>query len=174
MNTSISPYEIYTDGSMKTDGVDYTRGDGGWSFVIVRDSKILYEADGSEEDTTNQRMELTAAVQALNYIKNQKNLGEEVVLYSDSAYLINCYLKEWYKTWLTNGWVNSKKEPVANRDLWAKLIPFFKKPRYSFQKVKGHADNYYNNFCDRHAQEAAERCKKEHDKRKREEYYSSL
>lgn len=174
MNLSISPYEIYTDGSMKSNGIDYTSGDGGWAFVVVRDSQIIYEDSGSQANTTNQKMELTAAIKGLEYIETIRKVGEEVVVYSDSAYLINCFLKEWYKTWMKNGWMNAKKEPVANKDLWMRLIPFFKHLKYNFEKVKGHADNYFNNICDRKAQEAAERGKQENERIKREQYYSKL
>ena len=72
-----------------------------------------------------------------------------VKLYSDSAYLINCYKPNWWKNWRANGWKNSKKEPVANQDLWEKLIYFFMKaPGYDFIKVKGHAGNTYNEMVD--------------------------
>lgn len=173
MNVSISPYEVYTDGSMKSDGVNFACGDGGWSFVVVRDNVIIYERDDYQFDTTNQKMELTAAAEALEYIETIRKPGEEVVVYSDSAYLINCYMKEWYKIWMRNGWVNSKKEPVANKNLWLRIVPFFNYRRYTFEKVKGHSDNYYNNMCDKKAQEAAERGKKIHEQQKREQYYNS-
>ena len=76
------------------------------------------------------------------------SFGDEVILYTDSAYLCNCYLNKWYSSWERNGWRNSKKEPVANKDLWEKLIPYFKNPQITISKVKGHSGNYYNELVD--------------------------
>jgi ribonuclease HI len=78
----------------------------------------------------------------------------EIVVYSDSAYVINCYKQKWYKKWQVNGWINSKKQPVANKELWEQLIPYFENPFFSFEKVAGHADNKYNNLVDEMAVKA--------------------
>lgn len=150
--------EIYTDGSLKKLSSKMTFG--GWGFIVVRDSKKIYEAAGSEYGTTNQRMELEAMRQALNYASQIRRPSEKVALFSDSAYLINCYMKEWYITWMRNGWVNANDKPVANQDLWRDIIPYFDNFWYEFQKVKGHADNYWNILCDELAQDAADKLKR--------------
>lgn len=146
--------EIYTDGSLKRIGQLMTFG--AWGFVVVQDGKEIYEASGSEYGTTNQRMELEAIVQALQYISTIRRPNEKVMVYSDSAYAINCYLQDWYVKWQENGWVNSKKENVANRDQWQKIIPYFENFWYSFSKVQGHASNYWNNKCDEIVQREAD------------------
>ena len=146
--------EIYTDGSLKRIGQSMTFG--AWGFVVVQDGKEIYEASGSEYGTTNQRMELEAIVQALEYIKTIRRPNEKVMVYSDSAYAINCYLQDWYVKWQENGWVNSKKENVANRDQWQKIIPYFENFWYSFSKVKGHANSFWNNKCDEIVQREAD------------------
>lgn len=150
--------EIYTDGSLKKTGQSSTFG--GWCYIVVRDSKEIYYASGNEYNTTNQRMELLAIANALKYIKTIRRKSEKVVIYSDSAYAINCYLQEWYINWQSNGWVNSKKEDVANKDLWREIIPFFDDFWYDFRKVKGHDGNYWNEICDERAQAEAEKLKK--------------
>ena len=83
--------EIYTDGSLKKSGRSTY---GGWAFVVIHDSQEIYHDFGSEYNTTNQRMELTAILKALEYAKTKRRGSERVVVYSDSAYAINCYLKE--------------------------------------------------------------------------------
>ena len=149
--------EIYTDGSLKRQGSQMTFG--AWGFIVVQDGKEIYEASGSQYDTTNQRMELEAIVQALNYIITIRRPNERIMIYSDSAYAINCYLQEWYIKWMSNGWVNSKKEPVANQDQWRKIIPYFDNFWYSFSKVTAHASSYWNNKCDKIVQDAADKLK---------------
>ena len=148
--------EIYTDGSLKKTG-HFTFG--GWAFLVVQDTKLLYYNSGSEYNTTNQRMELTAIKKALAYINNIRRKCEKIIIYSDSAYAINCYLQEWYIKWQHNGWVNSKGEDVANKDLWMEIIPFFDNFWYDFRKVAGHAGNFYNEECDRLAQDTAMKLK---------------
>lgn len=149
--------ECYTDGSLKKIGKNSTFG--GWGFIVVQDSKEIYEADGSEYDTTNQRMELTAIYKALEYLSSVRRPHDKVIIYSDSAYVINCYIQNWYIGWMNNGWVNSQGKDVANQDLWWKIIPYFDNFWYSFKKVKGHDDNFWNNQCDKIAQAAAEKLK---------------
>ena len=152
--------EIYTDGSCKKFGQNMTFG--GWSFIVVQDSKQVYANYGSEFNTTNQRMELTAVKEALNYISKNRRKCDRVVIYSDSAYLINCYLQEWYIGWMKNGWINSQNKEVANQDLWIPIIPYFDDFWYSFKKVPGHQGNYWNEKCDELAQYAAEVIKKDY------------
>ena len=141
--------EIYTDGACdKNPG-----GNGGWGVLFVVDGKLEYAFSNGANDTTNQRMELTAAAEALEFYKKKINEGEfntfrDVSLYSDSAYLINCVNQHWYVAWQRNGWRNSKKEPVANQDLWERLIPFFDTGEVHFKKVKAHDGNVWNEYVD--------------------------
>lgn len=149
--------EIYTDGSLKSIGKNMRFG--GWAFIAVQECKEIYEADGSEYDTTNQRMELIAIREALKYAASIRRPHDRIIIYSDSAYAINCYLQNWYIKWLNNGWINSKGETVANRDLWMDIIPYFDNFWYTFSKVKGHADSFWNNKCDELAQNASDKLK---------------
>ena len=150
--------EVYTDGSLKKIGKTMTFG--GWSFIVTRDNQKIYETAGSEYETTNQRMELIAIREALKYASSIRGTNEKVVIYSDSAYAINCYLQEWYINWQNNGWHNANKQEVANQDLWREIIPYFDNFWYDFRKVKGHNGNYWNEECDRLAQKEAEEMKK--------------
>lgn len=95
-------------------------------------------------------MELQAAIEALSAIK----YGCEVDLYSDSAYLCNAFNDDWIGNWQRNGWKNSQNKPVENIDLWQQLIELAGKHNIRWIKVKGHADNEYNNRCDQLAREA--------------------
>lgn len=144
--------EIYTDGSTKKTG---KLSFGGWAFIAVQDGKILYENSGNQYGTTNQRMELTAIKEALLFIQQKRRPEERVVIYSDSAYAINCYLQQWYINWQQNGWINAKKQEVSNKDLWFDIIPFFENFWYSFKKVPAHAGNFWNEKCDELAQREA-------------------
>ena len=94
------------------------------------------EISGGEQDTTNLRMELTAACVALETIDR----GHIVIVYSDSSYLVNCMRRGWYKKWRENGWLNHRKAPVANRDLWERLLEATERHReVRWRKVKGHS-----------------------------------
>ena len=90
-------------------------------------------------------MELTAAIMALNALKEPC----DVHIYTDSAYLCNAFNNGWIIAWERNGWINAKKKPVENKDLWLLLTNKTKEHRISWFKVKGHADNAYNNLCDK-------------------------
>lgn len=156
-NERIIKLEVYTDGSLKKTGQSSTFG--GWAYIVVQDGKEIYNASGNEYNTTNQRMELLAIANALEYAKSIRRNAEKVVIYSDSAYAINCYLQEWYLNWQANGWRNANKQEVANQDLWQKIIPYFDNFWYDFKKVKGHDRNYWNEQCDKLAQTEAETLK---------------
>lgn len=149
--------EIYTDGSLKRSGQNMKFG--GWAFVAVRDNKKIYEAAGNEYGSTNQRMELEAIRNALQFASSHRRSNEKVIIYSDSAYLVNCYQQDWYIKWEQNGWQNVQHKDVANRDLWEQIIPFFDNFWYYFIKVPGHAGNYWNEECDIIAQDMANRLK---------------
>lgn len=142
--------KIYTDGATSKNGQEGAIG--GWAFVILDDyGNIWKKGMGSASNVTNNVCELMAVIQACELVQDRFAL---FTVYSDSAYLVNCYKQKWYKTWMGNGWVNSKKEPVANKELWQRLIPFFQNERFNFEKIKGHAGDYYNEMVDRMAVEA--------------------
>ena len=133
--------EIYTDGACSKNP-----GPGGWAFVVVEQGIATYNAGGSEKHTTNNRMELTAILEACKYIDTQPE--GRWTIYADSAYCINCYSAGWRRKWMENGWMTSQNKPVLNQDLWEKLIPYFRRSDISFCKVKGHANNQFNNIVD--------------------------
>lgn len=141
--------EIYTDGATSSNG--YEGATGGWSFVVADDSNLL--RTGHVENATNNICEMLAIINACKFAENSL-YTEPIVIYSDSAYVINCYKQKWYKKWQLNGWINSKKQPVANKELWEQLIPYFENNKFDFVKVKGHADNKYNILADKLAVEA--------------------
>ena len=130
-------YIIYTDGSTRANG--QADAVGGWAFVILKEGEGMYSAAGHEFGSTNQRMELTAAINALDYVAEDLCPFDEVEVITDSAYLHNCYKQGWFRNWQMNGWKNSKKQDVANRDLWEKLIPYFESSNITFTKTKGHS-----------------------------------
>lgn len=129
---------IYTDGACSGNP-----GPGGWGAILMYND-IKKEISGGENPTTNNKMELTAAIEALNMLK----MPCEVDLYSDSAYLINCFQNDWLKGWKAKNWVNSKREKVKNIELWMKLDELNNTHKINWIKVKGHADNEFNNRCD--------------------------
>jgi ribonuclease HI len=120
----------YTDGASTG-----SRGPGGYGAVVSWKGKTE-EISGGEPDTTNLRMELTAACLALETIDD----GHVVTVHSDSSYLINCMRRGWHETWRTNGWLNHRKRPVANKDLWERLLEATRRHReVRWRKVKGHS-----------------------------------
>ena len=129
---------IYTDGACSGNP-----GLGGWGAVLFH-KDTMKEISGYAENTTNNQMELTAAIMALDKLK----VPCVVDLYSDSAYLINAFNEGWITSWQMNGFKNANKKPVANVELWQKLIEFNNTHKITWIKVKGHADNKYNNRCD--------------------------
>ena len=139
--------KIYTDGATSNNGYKGSRG--GWAWVIVdNNNKIVTQGYGAGREVTNNQCELMALIEACQEAKKDDNY---YTIYSDSAYIINCYQQKWYKKWQQNGWINSKKDPVANQDLWEMLIPYFENPKFEFIKVKGHSTDYWNNYVDRMA-----------------------
>lgn len=136
--------EIYTDGACSGNP-----GPGGWAAVLLYRDKRL-ELSGGVPATTNNRMEMTAAIQALEALKEPCR----VTLYTDSAYLCNAFNQRWLDAWQRNGWRNSQKNPVENKDLWETLLALCERHAVRWCKVKGHADNVHNNRCDALARKA--------------------
>ncbi len=130
--------KIYTDGACRGNP-----GKGGWGAVLVY-GKHEKELSGGERETTNNRMELTAAIEALSVLREPCR----VTLTSDSQYLINGMTKGWAASWRKNGWKKSDKSPALNSDLWQKLLDLAEIHEIEFVWIKGHAGHKYNERCD--------------------------
>lgn len=129
---------IYTDGACSGNP-----GPGGYGAILMyKQNKI--EISGREDNTTNNKMEMMAAIVALEKLKEPC----KVTLYSDSAYLVNAINQGWLNKWKINNWKTTSKEPVKNIDLWTRLDKLLNMHEVKFIKVKGHADNEFNNRCD--------------------------
>ena len=129
---------IYTDGACSGNP-----GPGGWGAILMF-KNIKKEISGGLPNTTNNIMEMTAVIEALKLLK----FSCDVDIYSDSAYVVNAFNNQWINGWIKNNWKTSNKEPVKNKDLWIELIDLVNKHNVTFIKVKGHADNEFNNRCD--------------------------
>ncbi len=129
---------IYTDGACSGNP-----GAGGWGALLFY-GEHKKELNGGEEETTNNRMELTAVIKGLEALRYPC----DVELYSDSAYTVNAFTEGWVYSWEKNGWKKADGKEVLNIDLWKKLLFLTRIHDVVFIKVKGHADNEYNNRCD--------------------------
>ena len=129
---------IYTDGACSGNP-----GPGGWGAVLKYGAHER-ELSGGEASTTNNRMELTAVIEALRLLKEPC----VVELYSDSKYVIDALEKGWARSWQRRGWVKSDKKPALNPDLWEQLLPLVARHEVHYHWVKGHASNEKNNRCD--------------------------
>ncbi len=135
---------IYTDGACSGNP-----GPGGWGTILMYEDNKK-EISGGEKETTNNIMEITAVIEGLKLLK----YSCEVEIYSDSAYVVNAFNQNWITNWKKNGWKNSKKEDVKNRELWENLEKLMEPHEVTFIKVKGHSDNEFNNRCDELARNA--------------------
>ena len=135
--------EIYTDGSSLGNP-----GRGGYGVVVIANGKVIHEIGGYEKDTTNNRMELKAVIEALEYAK-KKHAKDEVIIHADSAYVLGG-VTTWIHNWEKNGWKTANKKPVLNQDLWQELIALVRSfgGHLSWNKVKGHSDVEHNNRAD--------------------------
>ena len=129
--------KIYTDGACSGNP-----GKGGWAAIIL-DGKNQLSISGSENKTTNNRMELIAPIMALKKIKNKS----EIIIYTDSRY-VKDGITDWIKKWKLNNWKSSSKKPVKNKDLWVKLDNSCQKHNIIWKWVKAHAGNKFNNLVD--------------------------
>ena len=138
-------YEIYTDGSAIGNSPYYY---GGWGMAVLVNGEKIYELSDGDYPSTNNRMELTAILAAIKYIKEKYHFGDECTIYTDSNYSLQC-VTNWVKRWVNNGWQNSKKEPVINKDLVEEIYSMLQKmPYVTIVKVKGHSTNEWNNYVD--------------------------
>ena len=136
---------VYTDGACSGNP-----GPGGWAAIIV-DEGVERVVSGAESHTTNQRMELLGAIEGLAAIPGRRR----VHLFTDSAYVMNCFRDRWYERWERTGWVNAGKQPVANRDLWERLIAQTRRHEVIWHKVRGHSGDPLNDRVDRLARAAS-------------------
>lgn len=139
--------QIYADGGCRGNG--NSTAVGGYGAILLYGNTVKEIKKGFKE-TTNNIMELTAVIDSLSLLKEPC----KVKLYSDSAYVVNAFLRGWLKKWQGNGWKTSTKEPVKNKELWERLVELTNYHDVEFIKVKGHADNENNNRCDELANEA--------------------
>ena len=136
--------KIYTDGSCLTNP-----GDGGWAAIINIDGEIK-KISGNEKNTTNNRMELMAPINALKYINSE----DPIEIFTDSKYVKNG-ITEWINTWVLNNWKTSNKEDVKNKDLWIELYKLNQSLNVKWNWVKAHAGDTLNEEVDILAKEAA-------------------
>lgn len=140
--------DIYTDGSCKCNP-----GPGGWGAILVYKG-IEKELSGGEAETTNNRMELTAVISALQALKESPC---EITLTSDSKYVLDALINGWAITWREKGWKKADKSPALNPDLWETLLKEVEKHQITYVWVKGHNGHPYNERCDKLAQGEAEK-----------------
>jgi ribonuclease HI len=136
-STPLPDVTVYTDGACSGNP-----GPGGWGAIITDGEER--EISGAEPHTTNQRMELTAAIEGLAAIPDRRR----VHIYTDSAYVMNCFEQRWFDKWEKNGWLGAGKKPVTNRDLWERLIAQSRRHEVVWHKVKGHSGDAMNDRVD--------------------------
>jgi ribonuclease HI len=137
----LEPVVVYTDGACSGNP-----GPGGWAWAVAPTGEP--RASGGESLTTNQRMEITAALEALKARAHDMAEGRPVEVVSDSTYVVNCFRDKWYVRWLANGWRNARKQPVANADLWKPLVELVLEGNVRFRWVKGHGTDPMNELVD--------------------------
>lgn len=135
---------IYTDGAYRSSSEI-----GAWAFAIYNDDELTSCHSQALEEVTNQQAEMLAVIHSLKHLEDKETPAEDVYLHSDSAYVVNCIEKEWWKKWVENDWKTSKGKDVKNKELWEELLYYAILHRVIFVKVKGHSDNEQNNFVDK-------------------------
>jgi ribonuclease HI len=144
-------FRIYTDG-----GCSGNPGPGGWAYVMVlqtfQGDTIIAQNKGGEKGTTNNRMELSAVIEALRALKTM-DVPHKATVFTDSQY-VQKGITEWILKWKKNSWRTSDKKPVKNQDLWVELDTLASDFSIKWEWIKGHAGNKYNELCDRLTQEA--------------------
>ena len=138
MVNNMDEVTIYTDGACSGNP-----GPGGWGAILML-GENRKEISGGSENTTNNIMELTAVIESLKILKRPCKVN----VYSDSAYVVNAFLQKWIYGWMKKGWKTAGGDPVKNKELWQELYSLTKPHDVTFNKVKGHADNEFNNRCD--------------------------
>ena len=141
---------LYTDGSCSGNP-----GPGGWCAILECEGREL-EISGGEENTTNNRMELTAVIEGLSRLKRPCI----VALFSDSKYVVDALQKGWAKSWRANGWKKADKKPALNPDLWEKLLDLTERHKMQYYWIPGHQNHKINERCDRVAVEQSKMWRK--------------
>lgn len=131
--------KIYTDGACSGNP-----GPGGWGAVLISNGKEK-ELSGGHAQTTNNRMEMQAVIEALNALKKPC----KVEIYSDSALIINAFKQGWIRSWKSRGWRKADKKPVENQDLWKEMLNALERHEVEWHKVKGHSGDEFNERADR-------------------------
>ncbi len=130
--------EIYTDGSC-----NQAKKTGGSAFIILENGEVKHKNSQSFTETTNNQCEMLAVINACEFLDSREYFEEpHITVYSDSAYMVNAFLKDWISNWLKNGWKTSSKEPVLNRDLWESLIFYQKKYNINFEQIKRRSNKF--------------------------------
>lgn len=132
--------DVFTDG-----GCSGNPGPGGWAFVLISEKKLISTSSGGEKLTTNNKMELTAVINAVKTC--QVVSAEEIHIFTDSQY-VRSGITQWISGWKKNGWKTSSKDPVKNKELWIELDELNSKEKITWNWVKGHAGIEYNEMCD--------------------------
>jgi ribonuclease HI len=149
--------EVYTDGAC-TQG-NFMPWPGGYAALLLVNGEVIKTIKDSKLHTTNNEMELTAFLNGLQMAQFEKNdLSEDfkIKIYTDSAYIQNCFKFKWYERWINNNWTTSTKEPVKNKALWVEIINLYKQLSPEIIKVEAHKNDFYNNYVDKLAVEAKE------------------
>lgn len=130
--------EIYTDGSCNQKAKT-----GGWSYIMLENGTSKIEKSGSEIDTTNNKCEMLAVINAFEELDKIEFFESTTIsVYSDSAYVVNAFNDDWISGWLRNGWLNSYKKPVLNKELWERLIYFYNKYKFNFIQIPRMSNEY--------------------------------
>lgn len=140
-------YTIYTDGACSGNP-----GPGGWAAVVLDDTNCpIYEITGNEPNTTNNRMELQGFLAALTWCCAKTDQNDAITIYTDSAYIYNCFHDKWYIKWQSNDWVNASRQPIANKELWQSILQQYNlvKNEVTICKVSGHSGNEWNEYADK-------------------------
>lgn len=153
--------EVYTDGSCRKYNPKDSKGIAGWGYVILVGGELIRWETGVLLNSTNNRGEITAVIKGLEAAQKLPEYDRQrrIIVYSDSAYVVNA-LNDWIpNSWIPKNWINSQKKEILNRDLWLQLVPYTEKFGFSFVKVPGHSDNTWNNFIDEKVQTATAEAK---------------
>ena len=143
---------IHTDGACRNNP-----GPGGWAAIILTPRGANLTVRGGDPNSTNNRMELTAAIRGLQGLDQAPEARDlPVILHSDSKYLTDAFNQNWLGKWQRNGWSTSTGKPVKNQELWEELLVLTKQRNITWQWVKGHSGDHFNELCDRIAVEEAE------------------
>lgn len=147
--------KVWTDGATSKNGSDEATG--GYAFLITNGDAPPYYCFGPVrgDKVTNNVCELAAVMLSLQLLE-QTGLAQDAIItvYTDSAYIANCFKDKWYLNWEANGWVNAKKKPVENRALWERILVLYRSMSVIIEKTKGHANDPYNNMVDKLARQS--------------------